>query len=108
MDNTYLVKAYFKQQFVGALFSDMDQYLPLSGLFEALTKLKQENVIIEFDVTRATLEQVFQAFARFQNARNENEEEEIVNGEVVKRTPAGAGISQVSPDEVSINVLPPN
>ena len=69
-------------------------HMPLSGLFEALTKIKQEGEIDEFDVTRSTLEQVFQAFARFQAARNAEEPTEIVDGVIVHmvkgKTPAAA------------------
>lgn len=55
----------------------MPDYLPLSSLFDALSRLKQSYTITEFDVTRATLEQVFQTFARKQAGRNKFEPGQI-------------------------------
>lgn len=80
-------------------------HMPLSGLFEALTKIKQEGEIDEFDVTRSTLEQVFQAFARFQAARNAEEPTEIVDGVIVRKAKGAASTeagNQVAPDDVVI------
>ena len=73
-------------------------HLPLSGLFEALAKIKQDGLITEFDVTRATLEQVFQAFARFQLGRNEHEAEIVVDGVIVSKAEEGG--NQVEPEVV--------
>lgn len=60
--------------------------------------MKTNRLITEFDVTRATLEQVFNSFARFQNGRNEDEPDVVVDGVIVNKNLVGG--NSVSPDDV--------
>lgn len=59
VEGTYYFKIFFTVADVGPLFNEMPNHLPLSSLFKSLARLKQTSMITEFDVTRATLEQVF-------------------------------------------------
>ena len=98
------MKAYYKIQNVGSIFAGSEQYVPLSALFKNLTEIQNEGMISEFDVTRSTLEQVFQAFARFQVARNAYEPrnvnmmpEETVDGITMTQSQG-----QIVPEEIVI------